>query len=143
MSPDAPVGPWGFSDSAKRAADQVNLHIDTLKFAAVGRWVALRLSDGGSDGVLYDSKRDAIIHQLHEKLCAYLCIPPMAPAHPVTPREMEAYLTLHRSMYDAGFRLQDPDDPRTIINPLISVAAPRYPGRRPSRLALPYRGEWR
>lgn len=51
-------------------------------------------------------------------------------------------LTYARSLYDAGYRLPDPEAPAP-IQPLTPVAAPRRGRRRPARLALPYRGEWR
>lgn len=127
---------FGFSDSARRMADEVNLHIAAIGEAATGKWVAIRLSDGSSDGVLYDTRKAAILHQVHEKQCLYVCIPPFGTQ--MTPREAQSFLNLHRSMYDAGYRLQDPDDPAP-INPLIGVAAPS----RRSTLAFPYRGEWK
>lgn len=127
------VGAFGFSDEARRAADAVNLHIAALGHEAYGKWVAIRLSDGGSDGTLYDTRPDAIRHQLHEQLCAYFCIPPFG--NLLSPPEAEAFLTYTRSLYDAGYRIPDPTAPAPIV-PLINVAAPR----RGSRLALPYRG---
>lgn len=129
------VNAFGFSDAARRMSDAVNLHVQALGVQASGRWVAIRLSDGGSDGVLYDYRRDAILHQLHEKLCCYVRIPPFGQM--MSTREAESYLTLHRSMYDAGYRLQDPDGPE-VIKPLMNVAAPR----RGSRLAWKYNGVW-
>lgn len=124
------------SDAAKRAADQINLHVSAVGHESFRKYVAIRLSDGGSDGVLYDTRKDAITHQLHEQQCAYFRIPPFGQM--AKPHEMESYLTTMRSLYDAGRRLQDPDEPE-IIRPLITVAAP-YRG---ARLALPYRGEWK
>ena len=133
-----PMGPFGLipSDAARRAADQINLHVSALGHESFRKYVAIRLSDGGSDGVLYDTRRDAIRHQLHEQQCAYFRIPPFGEM--AKPHEMESYLTTVRSLYDAGRRLQDPDDPE-IIRPLIAVAAPG----RGARLARPYRGEWK
>ena len=127
------VGAFGFGDEARRACDQVNLHIAALGHESYGKWVAIRLSDGGSDGVLYDTRPDAIRHQLHEQLCAYFCIPPFGSM--LTPREAEAFLSYARSLYDAGYRIPDPTAPAP-ITPLIPVAA----SSRRSRLALPYRG---
>lgn len=125
------------SDAARRAADQINLHVSALGHEAFRKYVAIRLSDGGSDGTLYDTRADAIRHQLHEQQCAYFRIPPFGEM--AKPVECESFLTLHRSLYDAGRRLADPDAPE-IIRPLISVAAP---GRRGARLARQFRGEWK
>lgn len=71
----------------------------------IGQWLAIRLSDGGYDGVAYEHRADAVRHQLHETQCAYVRIPPGG----MTPREAEAFLGYHRALYDAGFRLPDPE----------------------------------
>lgn len=79
-----------------------------------GRWLAIRLSDGGSDGVPYDSRRDAILHQLHESLCAYVKIPKD------NMPEVEAirWLEIQRQLYDNGLRMIDPEQPdRDVIMP--------------------------
>jgi hypothetical protein len=72
---------------------------------AVGCWIAVRLSDGGSDGSLYDTRADAVRHQLHETLCAYVKVPPGG----MQPNEADIFLNYHRDLYDKGFRLPDPD----------------------------------
>lgn len=54
--------------AAQRIADAVNLHVAAVR-AQLGNgrtapgYVAVRLSDGRSDGVLYDSRADATRHQ--------------------------------------------------------------------------------
>ena len=98
------------SDAARRCSDTIRLHI-VAKMA--GRWAAIRLSDGGSDGVAYDTRADAIRHQLHETQCAYVKIPP----DDMPPEHAERFLAFHRKAYDAGFRLTDPDDRREVIMP--------------------------
>jgi len=102
--------PWGItgdehSDAAKRASSAVNIHLAGAGFDAIRKWVAVRLADGGSDLVLYDTKRDAVRHQLHEQQCAYVSIPPGG----MSPCEAESFIAMHRKMYDAGMRLTDPD----------------------------------
>lgn len=94
-----------YSDAAKRASDIVNSALTFIQGAA-GRYLAIRLSDGGWDGTVYDTKRDAVRHQLDEFLCAYVRIPPPG----TSPQQMQAYLDYCRALYDAGFRLPDPDD---------------------------------
>lgn len=86
------------------------------------KWMAIRLSDGGYDGSLYDSKRDAVRRQSDEFLCAYLCFRNMMSG--VTPREMEIFLKWNRDAYDAGFRLPDPDD--ICGGPEVIMTTPRY-----------------
>lgn len=94
-------GPLGvYSDAARRAHETVNTHLVVDPEGNRGRWVAIRLSDGGSDGVVYDHVIDAANHQLHYQTCMYLRIPwgglPVA--------EAETLLTYHRRVYDAGNR---------------------------------------
>lgn len=98
-------------DRTKRAWEQLRLHIDAIGDDAVGRWIALRLSDGGSDGVLYDSKPDAVRHQLHEHQCAYLLIHPF---DAMTRGELHRFLAVCEQIYDGGGRLQDEG---TYVNP--------------------------
>lgn len=71
----------------------------------VGRFIAARLSDGRTDGQIYDTRDDAVRHQLHATQCAYLVVPP----GPMPPAEATAWLRLHERLYDAGVDLQDPD----------------------------------
>lgn len=123
-----------FSDAAKRASDAINGKL-TWSRDAVQKWMAFRLSDGDTDGVLYDTKLDAIRHQLTETQCMYVCLPPTG----TSPAQMETYLDLHRRLYDQGARLVDPDDQqggRQYIPPvqLEDLA------RQQRALRLPYTG---
>jgi hypothetical protein len=70
-------------------------------------WMAFRLSDGFSDGVLYDCRHDAIRFQLHEQQCAYWCF--RQGMGGVGERDCQLFLDLHRSVYDAGGRMADSD----------------------------------
>lgn len=97
-------------DIGRRASEAVNLHVIG---GNVGRWVALRLEDGSSDGIPYDSRRDAIAHQLHEQQCAYIRVTPDG----ITPADAARFIALNRSLYSAGFRLADPDMPGEPIYP--------------------------
>jgi hypothetical protein len=97
-----------YSDAAKRASDIINSYRAFIPWDELKqKWLAIRLSDGGYDGVLYDSKRDAVRHQLDEFLCAYICFRNLVGG--ATPKEMEIFLKFNRDAYDAGFRLPDPD----------------------------------
>ncbi len=123
-------GPLGlYSDAARRASDVVTTHMLADREHAVGKWLAIRLSDGSSDGVLYDWRADAVRHQLHETLCAYLKIPPDG----LTPRSAEIFLKFNRSLYDAGMRMTDPDADREVVMPL---ALEELPASRDSTLAI-------
>lgn len=95
-------------DYAKRCADIINgLRVAHEFNELCGKWVAIRLSDGGSDGVLYDSKPDAIRHQLHEQMCAYISFRNLL--NGITEEEAKTFLDFTRSAYDAGMRLPDPE----------------------------------
>lgn len=90
------------ADAGRHCADAVNL---ALLLGGLGKWIAIRMSDGKSDGNIYDTKADAIRHQLHEFQCAYIKIPPdgMQPEHGA------GYLEVNRKLYDKGLRIADPD----------------------------------
>ena len=91
-----------YPDDAYRCSDIIR---QMIVDGYVGKWVAIRLSDGGSDKIAYDTKADAIRHQLHELLCCYVLVPNVD----MTPRAAWNYLRLHRQLYDAGYHLVDPD----------------------------------
>lgn len=98
-------------DAAKRAYDVVALKAAFTDYDTRVRqspYMALRLSDGGSDGVLYDTKADAIRKQAHEYLCAYFSFR-NAPSGFSRPKDAAIFLAWNRAAYDAGHRLPDPD----------------------------------
>lgn len=107
-----------FSDAAHRYSDAMRLHIVA---GQAGRWAAIRLSDGGSDGVAYDSKQDAVRHQLHEFQCLYTLIPP----DDVSPRIAEHSLAFNRWLYDHNMRFIDPDRDRQLLMPTRLEDLPR------------------
>ncbi|SRR5260221_2489235 len=97
-------------DSAKRSYDIVRSYATFVdKDELRGKWVALRLADGSSDGTLYDSKRDAVRHQLDEQICAYFSYRNSINGFQNV-KDAAVWLEFHRMAYDSGFRLIDPDD---------------------------------
>jgi hypothetical protein len=99
-------------DSAKRAYDLVAMKAVFTDYSTRTRqspYMAIRLSDGGSDCVLYDTRREAVRHQLHETTCAYFSFR-NSPNGFRTARDAAAFLAWHRAAYDQGHRLPDPDD---------------------------------
>ena len=100
------------TDAAKRAYDIVRGYTAFVQYEELVRsWVAIRLSDGSSDGTLYGSKQDAVRHQgAGEMTCAYFNYR-SAPNGFATIKEAAVWLEYHRQAYDSGFRLPDPDDP--------------------------------
>lgn len=99
-------------DAGRRISDALNTYINGLAkthwFELRSKWMAFRLSDGSSDGVLYDTKRDAVRHQADEFLCAYISFANLAGG--ASPHECAIFLNFTRDAYDAGMRLPDPDD---------------------------------
>lgn len=95
-----PPGPLGnvASDAGKRASDIVTNALLVDPRGNRGRIVAIRLSDGGSDGVIYDNVADAANSQLHYKACAYVRIP----GDGMSPREADIWIAYHRKCYDGG-----------------------------------------
>lgn len=102
------------TDAGQRAADVINEHISKEGLVnCIGWWVALRLSDGGSDGVMYDTHEACVYHQLHETMCAYVQIRPDTN----NPRELSRYLAICRKVYASGHKLSDPhNDPIAAIH---------------------------
>lgn len=96
-------------DAAKRIADQYMLHrlaADALGINNVGKFFAAALNDGTSDGVLYDSKRDAVRHQKHnEQFYTYIKIGLWS----MNACEAAVMLRTARMVYDKGLRMADPD----------------------------------
>jgi hypothetical protein len=105
-----PETPTETLDIGRRVSDAMHLHILA---GSVGEWMAVRLSDGSSDGIAYPSRADAIEHQIHEQLCAYLRVTPDG----IQPTDAVRFIELNRALYDAGYRLADPDMPGEPIYP--------------------------
>lgn len=102
------------TDAAKRMADIINgLVTFTEIWALRTKWLAIRLADGGYDGTLYDSREDAIRHQLDERFCAYVAMESMLQG--AKPLDCAIYLEYHRQAYDAGMRLHEPEAPQLIV----------------------------
>lgn len=112
------------SDAAKRIADAYNLHRIAgagLGLSQVGKVFAARLSDGTSDGVLYDDIRDAIRHQKHNaRWYCYLRIQRDA----MTVCNAASFLKFHREADKAGLnfvgRHDEPQSAMEII-PRLTV----------------------
>lgn len=100
-----PSSPPKFSDAARRCADSATLHV-IADPANIGKWIAVRIADGTTDNTIYDSRRSAVgSHWMDEK---YWAFPQLHPGG-MQPEEAEVFLDYHRKLYDAGFRLPDPD----------------------------------
>lgn len=96
----------GHSDAAKNTAFTYMTHRTAGGDSAIGAWMAVRLSDGSTDNVLYQTRREAVRHQGHnEQTCAFINIRPCG----MSICEAEAFLRFARQAYTNGFRLADPE----------------------------------
>lgn len=89
-------------DAGQRMADALNAHVVFSK-GCFGRWMAIRLEDGSSDGTLYDTREDAIRHQRFEHQAWYELVKPRS----YSADECALTLMYARAAYDAGWRPAD------------------------------------
>lgn len=95
-----------YSDAARRMSDAISLHLAADPDNAYGKYMGFKLRDGESDGVLYDTRSDAIRHQKSMDAMCYVQIRPGG----MSPRVCEDFLIGHRAMHDAGYRIPHPED---------------------------------
>lgn len=96
------VGDW---DAGLRLSDRVANHLLAVGEGARFKFLAARLSDGGGDDTLYDSKAQAVAAQLAPQHCAFVRITPDGMA----PVEAYRYLVMARQILRHGARLDDPE----------------------------------
>jgi hypothetical protein len=105
-------------DAVRHLCDAVNLHVDAQGSDAYGKYVAIRLSDGKSpDNALYDTRRDAVRHNIHDPWCFYVKIRPGG----IQPREAWVVLGYARQAKENGAVFQN-EEP--IVPMLTELAAP-------------------
>lgn len=108
-------------DSAKRLSGIVNSMVIIHPLEVVlNSWIAISLKDGSTDGVLYDTRADAVRHQYHETQCAYLSLRGAPAGMPV--EEAHVYLKFHRDAYDAGYVFTDPERPNGGMDMRMPIA---------------------
>jgi hypothetical protein len=95
-SRESPETQREWRDKGQRCSDIVRQHLADKPEEARVSWVAIRLSDGGSDGVLYPEKFIAVSFQLHETQCAYMRILPGG----ISPREATSFLYHTAQLYE-------------------------------------------
>jgi hypothetical protein len=98
-------------DIARRCWEQVrNVALHNDWETKVNSFITIKLSDGSTDGVLYESKKDAVRHcKGNEQWFAFFSFRG-APNGFASPKDAAIYLAWHRMAYDNGARLPDPDD---------------------------------
>lgn len=92
------TGLLGFSDAARRVSESMTLHSITDREGNRGWWAAYRLSDGGTDGVLYETAAAAAHAQLHWRQCMYVQVQ----WDGMSVRDAQIMLDYWRQVYDAG-----------------------------------------
>lgn len=117
-------------DAAKRMANIINgLVTFTPVWELRTKWIAIRLADGGYDGVLYGSREETIRHQSDERFCAYVAMQSMISG--AKPLDCAIYLKVHRRAYDSGMRLHEPEAPQLIMpTSVYDQITGRHRGRR-------------
>lgn len=96
------------TDAAKRVSDTINgLVAFKLPEELAHTWCAFKLADGTTDGNLYYTKKEAVDHQLDEKLCMYIYMRRCLTG--VNPRDMQLFLDMHRFAYEEGIPFHYPD----------------------------------
>lgn len=112
-----PPGGWKTSyDNARRFADDVRIHQLVLSKDELlrGRYMAVRLEDGWSDGIAYDNRTDAAVHQTRtSSYYLYFKIPP----EPMSERVADWCLWYARQAYQNGWREDPQHDAHTLILP--------------------------
>jgi hypothetical protein len=102
------------TDAGKRMADIINgLLAFHNAFEIRNKWMAFNLATGESDGTLYDSRLDAITHQLDERFYCYFAFKSCTGG--VKALDCQIYLEVQRQAYDSGMRLYEPEAPQLIL----------------------------
>lgn len=95
-SQESPESQQVWWNKGQRCSDLIRQHLLDDTELARNSWVAVRLSDGGSDGVLYPDKATAVAFQIHETQCAYLRVLPGG----IPPREATSFLYHIAQLYE-------------------------------------------
>lgn len=75
-----------------------------------GKWMAFRLSDGSTSGVVYDTHKQA--KRFNQSApCFFLQLQPDG----IRDRAARAILSFNRGLWDAGLRMGDPDAPAAVL----------------------------
>lgn len=104
---------WRTSEAtARRASDAIARARMVLSFEEIAahRYLAIRLSDGSCDDIVYDNRADAIRHQLHETLCVYFRVP----LERIGAKTADVILWYARMRYEAGYRAEV-DGPELVL----------------------------
>ena len=102
------------TDAAKRMGDTINGILTFANpFEIRNKWMAFALSDGRSDGVLYDTRAECIAHQLDERFYTYICMKNLMMGAKAL--DCQIFLEFSRQAYDQGMRLHEPNAPQIFV----------------------------
>lgn len=98
-----PRKPWRDREAAKRLYGTFALHRVALTTDEIfaGRWLAIRLGDGGSDNTAYDSHGAAVASARN---APSRCFYPRVTLDSISERECDFMLWYVRRVYDNGYR---------------------------------------
>lgn len=82
-------------DAALHLSDRVSNHLVARREMALFQWLAVRLSDGGGDDVLYPSREDAVHGQLAPQYMTFVQVTPDA----MSPRSAWRFLLAARVIH--------------------------------------------
>lgn len=106
------------SDAAKRISDTYSIHRLADPIGHIGKWFAVAIADGTSDGTLYDSRHDAITHQHHNE--TYYAYVQIVPAN-MSVCMAEMFLSGVRKTYEARKNLMNRDHPQGGLEPITRL----------------------
>jgi hypothetical protein len=115
------------TDAGKRMSDLINAMVTFRGWDELQNgYMAFKLEDGSSDGVLYDSYEAALKHS-DEKRCAYFCFRQAMGG--ATPKDAEIFLAFNRYAVAAGIPRKHPETSKGIMPILSNKGYERFDGR--------------
>jgi len=105
------------------------------------KWMAFALEDGRSDGVLYDTKLDAIRHVSNENYFCFFCF--RGALGGSNPKDCQLFLDINRHAYNHGNRLADPEHKTGGPDLIISTSGYDTMAPAPVELLLRDDPRWR
>lgn len=95
------------TDAGRRMSDLVNAMITFKTFEELSRgWMAIKLQDGDSDCVLYDTRAQAVKHVSNSKYYAFICMRQCMQG--MDARDAQIYLNMCRHVYENGGDFTEP-----------------------------------
>ena len=102
--PSIPMPAIRDPEAAARFRDALSLHRSVLTTEEIiaKRYIAVKLSDGSSDGTAYETRDDAARNQLWPQRCLFFQVP----LERLNLNACDSILWYARKVYDAGYRAE-------------------------------------